>query len=321
MFRYPSRIIWSFLLFVFLCNSFLSCAGAFAVTARDISDVMIAHFVNKRVHCKRRRSPAAMHILACSGAHNFREGEKEEVQRREQVKCVALPDMIGGKGQLANLLDSKGIISREIPCIAFERNKAPLSQILTQEEWEMVFISAPEAATIVLSAWCEAAKPDIPFACVGEKTRNILLDAGIATAYPPSFSHPPSSGKELISRLPGPQTSGRVLLPVSARARGDTEDRLRARGYSVERIDTYDTVAVAWTKEDSDAAAASTVVALASPSAIEEWVRRVGNDQRAVCFGGRSADACTRAGFASVSVSASPDIQGWADAIEDALNG
>eukprot|EP00957_Ditylum_brightwellii_P160974 12255943-Ditylum_brightwellii.AAC.1 len=71
--------------------------------------------------------------------------------------------MIGGKGQLANLLDSKGIISYEIPCIAFERTKAPLSQILTQEEWEMVFISAPEAATIVLSAWCGAAKPDIPF--------------------------------------------------------------------------------------------------------------------------------------------------------------
>mmetsp|Transcript_24433 Transcript_24433/g.35479 ORF Transcript_24433/g.35479 Transcript_24433/m.35479 type:complete len:269 (-) Transcript_24433:1362-2168(-) len=267
--------------------------------------------------------PKSMCILACSGAQNFREGEKEELQRREQVKCVALPDMIGGKGQLANLLDSKGIISYEIPCIAFERTKAPLSQILTQEEWEMVLMSAPEAATIVRSAWCEAAKPDIPFACVGEKTRNILLDAAIATAYhpPSSFSHPPSSGKELIARLPGPQTSGRVLLPVSARARGDTEDRLRARGYSVERIDTYDTVAVPWTKENCDAAAASAVVALASPSAIEEWVRRVGNDQRAVCFGGRSADACTRAGFASVSVSASPDIQGWADAIEDALNG
>jgi uroporphyrinogen-III synthase len=222
---------------------------------------------------------------------------------------VALPDLIGGGGSLARLLSERGVSAVEIPCIAFQPTDVGLDSIITEEDWEFVVISAPEAASIFAGAWVAAGRPAVAVACVGEKTRRELENRGLNST---AFAITAASGQDLAARARRTRT-GRVLLPVSLRARTDMQEALEERGFSVRRVDVYDTVSVAWSDLQLSEAAQCSVVALASPSAIEVWAHRVGTRQHAVCFGESSAEGCRRAGFRRVSFPKQKGLQGWAD--------
>ena len=128
---------------------------------------------------------------------------------------VALPDMIGRPG-LRDALSRRGIESIQIPCMAFERTRAPLAQLLARQEWQYIVVTAPESASILLQAWVEAAKPDLNVACVGRETRQMLSEGGLR---PLDFAS--TTGKELVATLPdakGAASAGQVLLPVSVKA-------------------------------------------------------------------------------------------------------
>ncbi len=128
---------------------------------------------------------------------------------------VALPDLIG-KGRLSDELSSRGIESIEVPCMAFERTGAPLAAALAERDWQYIIVTAPESAAVLLDAWCEAARPPLNVACVGQETRQILRAAGLQP-----LDYASATGTELAAALPAAQGDAaalQVLLPVSVKA-------------------------------------------------------------------------------------------------------
>jgi uroporphyrinogen-III synthase len=66
----------------------------------------------------------------------------------------------------------------------------------------------------------------------------------------------------------------RILLPVSVKARDDMQRMLEARGFAVHRVDAYDSASVPWNHEQTALAVSAPVVALASPTAIQVYLKK-----------------------------------------------
>ena len=194
---------------------------------------------------------------------------------------VALPDLIG-RGRLEDALERRGILGKEIPCMAFQSTGAPIAKLLTAEEWLFIIVTSPESASILLRAWHDAGNPDIPVACVGAETRAILRQGGLFPLDVPIRRQTQpgdgaGGGKELIAALPtiqGDPGVQRILLPVSVKARDDMQRMLEARGFAVHRVDTYDSASVPWNHEQRALAVSAPVVALASPTAIQVYLKK-----------------------------------------------
>ena len=194
---------------------------------------------------------------------------------------VALPDLIG-RGRLEDALERRGILGKEIPCMAFQSTGAPIAKLLTAEEWLFIIVTSPQSASILVRAWHDAGNPDIPVACVGAETRAILRQGGLFPLDVPIRRQTQpgdgaGGGKELIAALPtiqGDPGVQRILLPVSVKARDDMQRMLEARGFAVHRVDTYDSASVPWNHEQRALAVSAPVVALASPTAIQVYLKK-----------------------------------------------
>ena len=273
---------------------------------------------------------------------------------------VALTRELGKNGKFQTILQARGIVAKELPCIAFENLGAPLPEAL-REEWEYIVVTSPEAASVFAQGWAATGKPNLRIACVGAGTKQVLVGLGLEPVFVPSKA----TGKVLAAELPGPKASGRVLYPASAKAANHVQGGLTARGFEVVRLNTYDTVSATWTEEQvytlckCSAGSADLIcypffamrflrrlygpandvrlplylilplqtllaenaaaVALASPSATEVWAKLMGTRHPAACIGETSADACRKAGFSRVFFPEMPGLDGWADAVEQAL--
>ena len=230
---------------------------------------------------------------------------------------IALTREAGKNSKLEKLLVDQGLQVREIPCIAFEDgpDKDRLPAALNEKQWEYIVITSPEAADVFLDGWEKAGRPSVRVASVGSGTEQALRQGGVEPVFKPTKA----TGKTLAAELPGPGGDGSVLYPASRKAKREVQDGLAARGFVCTRLDTYDTVAAAWTPEQQAAAAAAAVVTLASPSAVKVWAERVGTAAAAACIGETSAAASREAGFQRVFWPDSPGIDGWAAAVHDAL--
>ena len=217
----------------------------------------------------------------------------------------------GKNGKLRKLLDSSGVASEELPCIAFERLPgfdelcAGLASI-NPSSW--IVITSPEAATVFIEAWEQSATASQPpnLASVGAGTAKVLEAAGLPIAFVPSKA----TGKVLAAELPAEGSS--VLYPASALAADTVANGLAARGVATTRIDTYTTVPAKWEPEDLARAKGAAVVTFASPSAVRVWAERVGTDAAAVCIGETSAAEARRLGFDRVVAPAKPGVESWA---------
>lgn len=254
--------------------------------------------------CGACRAEVGGRALRCSAA-----GEGTSSQ-----PFVALTREKGKNGKFQKMLEKRGIVGRELPCIAFESLGAPLPAAL-QEEWEYVVVTSPEAASVFSEGWAAAGKPAIRVACVGTGTQQALLAVGVDPVFVPSKA----TGKVLAAELPGPDRNGRVLYPASLKAATHVQDGLGARGFQVVRLNTYDTVSAAWTDSQMELGRTAAAVALASPSAAKIWAERMGTGHPAACIGETSAEACDKAGFRHVYFPESPGLDGWADSVEQAL--
>jgi uroporphyrinogen-III synthase len=235
-----------------------------------------------------------------------------------QRPIIALTRELGKNGKLGALLEKQGFQTAEIPCIAFEQGPdAPaLPVALKNEKWEYVVITSPEAAGVFLEGWEAAGKPEVTVASVGTATEDSLKRGGVNPVFVPSKA----TGKTLSAELPGPKGSGRVLYPASCRAKTEVQNGLGERGFTVTRLNTYDTVSAEWTSEQEDLARRAKVVTLASPSAVKTWAERVGTQQSAACIGETSAAACREAGFQKIYWPESPGMDGWVKSVQDAVN-
>lgn len=220
----------------------------------------------------------------------------------------------------------------ELPCIAHADGPdagAPFHAVLSQERFDYVAITSPEAARVFAAAWQEVATTTTtttpPAVCaVGTATAEALRACGLDVTFVPGKA----TAKTLAAELPSRTEAGdvtRVLYPASRQAADTLQRGLEARtdaAFAVTRLDTYDTVPAVWSRGEEAAllpSGATVVACFASPSAVAAWCHNTDRNCLAACIGETSARACREAGWEDVLHPAKPGLVGWADSVADAV--
>ena len=251
---------------------------------------------------------------------------------------VALTREKGKNDKLYKVLTSNQAINssttpveiHEIPCI--EHADGPdideLIPTLSSKCFDYVAITSPEAAKVFASAWIDAGRPEIGVvAAVGKATGEALKQYGIDVGFVPSKA----TAATLVDELPlsdaakdeGIKTT--LLYPASAKAQDTLQNGLEERGFSVTRLNTYDTVPATWTADQLSLAASANVACFASPSAVKAWLKNTAtiNTPRAIaaCIGETSASACRKNNWEETDIfyPEKPGVDGWASAVVEAL--
>jgi uroporphyrinogen-III synthase len=230
----------------------------------------------------------------------------------------------------------------ELPCIQhadgpdYNQLKEILLEQATSVEtntfYDYVVITSPEAARVLASVWpwtdttmsgtTTSAPPEV--AAVGKATEVALRDAGIDVTFVPTKA----TAQTLVEELPALSSKTNVLYPASAKAADVLANGLEERtGFSVLRLDTYDTVPVQWDATQQEQAQQCQIVCFASPSAIKGWISNMDNigtnpnEYVAACIGETSAAACRKFGWDDNLVfypKEQPGMEGWVEAVMEA---
>eukprot|EP00929_Paragymnodinium_shiwhaense_P013078 TRINITY_DN120936_c0_g1_i1.p1 TRINITY_DN120936_c0_g1~~TRINITY_DN120936_c0_g1_i1.p1 ORF type:complete len:309 (+),score=38.92 TRINITY_DN120936_c0_g1_i1:64-927(+) len=244
---------------------------------------------------------------------------------------VALTREAGQNEKLRDLLE-KRLGDRqpqlvELPCIEhgrgpdFSQLEIVLKSLAMGEQLvDSIVLTSPEAARVFLRAWDGYAKDashefPVPLVTVGKGTTAVVLKAGLGVSFEPSKANAETLAAELPTEF-GP----RVLYPASAQAQQTLQEGLQSRGFTVQRLNTYTTQAV----QSFDAAERkqmeeTDVVTFGSPSAVKAWSEHSTKKPAAACIGGTSKKAAEAAGFGRVFAPQKPGLEGWADAVEQAI--
>eukprot|EP00882_Tetradesmus_deserticola_P008034 GHRQ01008463.1.p2 GENE.GHRQ01008463.1~~GHRQ01008463.1.p2 ORF type:complete len:238 (+),score=109.28 GHRQ01008463.1:329-1042(+) len=163
------------------------------------------------------------------------------------VRCAAgSPTVVvtrehGKNGKLIKALSKHGIQCVELPLIehAPGPDRDQLPGLLQAGAFDWVTCTSPESAAVFVEGWKAAGSPQVRVAVVGGGTGEVLAAAGVN----PEFTATKALGKVMGSELPHvPGGSDVVLYPASVKASTDLQDSLAAAGFSVQRINTYNTV-------------------------------------------------------------------------------
>jgi len=250
---------------------------------------------------------------------------------------VALTRQAGENGKLRRAVQealplqgvpSEAVECVEVPCIEHARGsdyaalEARLASLLPSAgsgalaggpELGAVVLTSPEGARVFLDAWASAGGGErlpIPVACVGKGTAAVVEGAGVAVEFNPSKA----DAEALAAELPFERFGPRVLYPASEIAPGTLQEGLTARGFGVERLNTYTTRAVEEPSDDMLALMANTdIVTFGSPSAVKAWAKHSSRRPPCACIGGTSRTAAEAAGFSEIFSPESPGVPGWAE--------
>lgn len=232
----------------------------------------------------------------------------------------------GKNEQLMKGIQELNLNPVELPCIAHADGPdfSSLQGALQENHWDYVTITSPEAARVLSSAWkhCTWEEHQPPaVVAVGKATEDSLRAAGIDVAFCPSKA----TAEVLVQELPMPSTTTQpsVLYPASARAQTTLQDGLTNRGFTVVRLNTYDTVTAHWNEQEQKVAATAQIACFASPSAVKGWLLNNQNNNNhvlAACIGETSAKACREKGWKEEQIfyPEKPGMAGWVDAVADA---
>ncbi|KAJ7966653.1 uroporphyrinogen-III synthase, chloroplastic [Quillaja saponaria] len=237
----------------------------------------------------------------------------------------------GKNGKLIDALAKHGITCLELPLI--EHKQGPdldrLSSVLSDNAFDWIVITSPEAGSVFLKAWKVAEKPPhVRIAVVGAGTESKIKDAVKSSKQSLNVAFAPSkaTGKDLASELPKIRnTKCTVLYPASAKASTEIEEGLSNRGFQVTRLNTYTTVPVHHVDQMVLKEALSVpVVAVASPSAVCAWIDLIpGSEQwsnSVACIGETTAATAKRLGLRNVYYPTQPGLDGWVQSILEALS-
>jgi len=229
----------------------------------------------------------------------------------------------GKNGKLSSMLEAAGLESLEMPLVETVPgpDRARLSAVLAEEEFDWVVITSPEAAAVFLEGWRAAGQPAVHVAVVGIGTADALQGSGVEVQFVPPLAHAVSFSAELPLPEGRPAT---ILYPSSAIAATTLQDGLEARGCIVTRLNTYNTVKVSEVPADLlKLAAASDVITIGSPSAVKAWVTIAGQEVAeripVACIGETSAKAASKLGLPQIHYPEEPGMDGWMEAVHEAL--
>ena len=279
--------------------------------------------------------------------------------------AVVLTREAGKNGKLAAALAQRGLSTLELPLVQTaegpDAGALPgfISEAAAAEEagagantakaYEWIIVTSPESASVFVGGWKAAGSPKkgIRVAAVGTGTSRALSAAGFSPRV--EFTPSVANAVTLAAELPFVRNGcRRVLYPASAKAGSDLQEGLSARGFEVDRLNTYTTLPVP--RDDLPAvsvaaARRAAVVALASPSAVKAWLEVIAGSGdpsssseistssssassssdavcggvAAACIGSTTADAARKAGFERVFAPEEPGLAGFVEAVVEAL--
>ena len=236
---------------------------------------------------------------------------------REDGKNEKLRKKIEDDDNLQNQIDLL-----ELPCIAHAvgADYDSLSSTLSSGKWDYIAITSPEAANVLDSAWDAVRDNPPPVVAVGKATEAKLKDSGIPVTFVPSKATAATLANEL-EVLDGEHPTS-VLYPASAKAKKVLENGLASRGFTVKRLNTYDTVTASWKDDQKDSSERVQVACFGSPSAVRGWLKNTEQNTRvfAACIGHTSASACKELGWKDDQIffPEAPGLDGWIEAIQKA---
>ncbi|XP_068636416.1 uroporphyrinogen-III synthase, chloroplastic-like isoform X2 [Aristolochia californica] len=235
----------------------------------------------------------------------------------------------GKNGKLISALAVHGVPCLEVPLV--EHTKGPdmerLSTLLSDNLFDWVVITSPEAGSVFLEAWKAAGTPKVCLGVIGVGTASVFekVMRSHHRSLQIAFSPSKATGKVLASELPKHENRiYTVLYPASVKASNEIEESLSVRGFEVTRLNTYSTVAVNNIElAILTQALSAPVVAVASPSAVRAWVNLVPESEKwnhsVACIGETTALAAKRLGLRNVYYPANPGLEGWVESILEAL--
>ena len=159
-----------------------------------------------------------------------------------------------------------------------------------------------------------AAPPPWPanVAAIGSATASRLADSAVVVALvPPRFV-----AESLVESFPA--GAGRLLLTRAAVARDVLPDGLRAKGWTVDVVEAYRTIAPDIDERQRREIAACNIVTFTSPSTVHNFVELLGFDAVppiVACIGPITAAACREHGIAVHVESALHTVAGLVDAL------
>lgn len=243
--------------------------------------------------------------------------------------CRAIPKVALTREASKNIVLSNLLLSKNLHCKSLEipalrhvckltDNKLVADLHRRTQDADIVVLTSPQAALDFLKAWVQIpqVKKNLKFAVVGKKTGSILLEYGVNVDFIPIRENALSLAQDL------PIHYGKnVLFPASTIAQNTIQDELQKRGFSVQRLNIYDTLAVDWSKKLDKLAKEIDIVTLTSPSAAKAWATNAGTNYDVVVIGKTTFDMAVSLGFATVTyvVKESSSLDSLLDGIEYAL--
>ena len=209
---------------------------------------------------------------------------------------------------LSELLRDAGATVVEIPVTATEDatdgGRAFVGAIARLDEFEWLVVTSPEGARRVVEVarrlGVDATK--VKRAAVGVATADALGGADLVPRT--------QTGESLGAMFP--EGRGRVLLAVAESAGDDVETAARAKGWTVDRVHSYRTVAVRPTGFDDSVVRSCDAITFTAASAVDAWVSAFGTllPSTVVAMGPQTARALSDAGIAPVVVATEQSLHG-----------
>lgn len=201
------------------------------------------------------------------------------------------------------------------------------------EQYDWVVLTSPNGAErFVAALGTVSGQPPagrlsaVRVAAVGPGTEACLRSVGVAVDLLPEHF----VAESLLGCFPAPPPEGgRVLLARAAVARELLPEGLRSMGWTVDVVEAYRTVAVAYDAATRDLVRAADAVTFTSSSTVRSFVEAMGGPDAAleaappvvVCIGPITASTAQELGFASTFVAHPHSLDGLVDALVTAFAG
>ncbi|HVM10502.1 MAG TPA: uroporphyrinogen-III C-methyltransferase [Acidimicrobiales bacterium] len=225
---------------------------------------------------------------------------------------VVVPRSQEQAGALATRLRELGAEAVEVPLIAVEPGEPVTAGALDAVDW--VIVTSPTAVAALFSSLRDGRDLGrVRVAALGPGTAGALRERGIVADLVPGRSNAEGLLDEFED---GP---GRVLLPQSAIARPTLGDGLRAKGWTVDVVATYRTVAAPIDERGRQAMTSADAVALTSSSTAQNLADALGDDRSGlgalIAIGPATAETARAAGLAVTAIAERHDLDGLLDAV------
>jgi uroporphyrinogen-III synthase len=244
------------------------------------------------------------------------------VVTRTRAQASSLVDRLSGEG--ASVVELP-VIAVEDPSDGGEALRHSADQAAAGAYDWLVFTSTNGASRFLARLGDRPVSRATRWAAVGPGTAATLARGG----HPPDLVPATSVAEALTDALPGPShptggpSTGRVLFPRAESVRGVLASGLRAKGWVVDEVVAYRTVAGSPQPDAVAAASRADAVAFTSSSTVERTVELLGIDKVppvVVSIGPITSASVGAAGLSVTAEAVEPTIDGLVAAVVTALD-